>query len=168
MKDEIVIRPLAATEAIKFLIEQAKIEREYPFMPTSGGQRHEQLVMALLRMFIHRKRVLNLVAWRGAEIAGYTTLIFGRYSKFRGNAYIANVSVKKEMQGKGIGTMLMNAAESQARERRARRLELEVFAKNITALSLYEKLGYQTEGRKRKAIEDEHGFDDLIFMAKFL
>ena len=165
--DEISIQPLRARDIHKFVKLRNEIDRATAFMPSSGGGRLS-VVMALIRYLLHRKRVFTYLAERDGQIVGFITLILGRFRKFRGNAYIANVSVKASERGSGIGTLLMDKGEELARQKKARRLELEVFAKNLNALKLYEKLGFEVEGRKRKAIENPDGYDDLIFMAKFL
>lgn len=166
--DEVKILPLASKDAISFLKQRREMEKNTPHMPSSEGEHKGNIILGLLRMFLHRKRIVTFIAKADGKIVGYITLIFGRFRKFRGNAYIANVSVRPEYRGKGIGKKLMARAEEYAKSRRARRLELEVFAQNVGAINLYEELGYEKEGSKRKAIEGKEGFDDLIFMAKFL
>jgi ribosomal protein S18 acetylase RimI-like enzyme len=119
-------------------------------------------------MYWNRKKVFTYLAYKDDELVGYIILLLGRFRKFRGNAYIANVSVRKDCRGQGIGRELMKAAEKQAKQCRARRVELEVFGKNENAIRLYEQLGYEVEGRKRRAVENEDSYDDLVFMAKFI
>lgn len=169
--DIIRVKELGIREALPYLWQKRELESGTPYMPTSERDRKENLLISLLRMYHHRKRILTFLAYEGDDdrkILGYLLLVLGRYAKFRGNAYIANVSVRLELRGKGIGTRLMAEAEKVAKERGARRMELEVFSRNVNAIKLYEKLGYEVEGVKRKAIETKEGFDDLVFMAKFL
>ena len=60
----------------------------------------------------------------------------------------------------------MDTAEKYAKEKDGRRVELEVFGRNINAIKLYEERGYLTEGIKKDAITEDVGFDDIIIMAK--
>jgi len=70
---------------------------------------------------------------------------------------------------RGIGTALMAAAEDWARSARIGKLELHVFPYNEPALRLYEKLGYEREGlRRRHYARAEGGYSDVILMAKQL
>ena len=62
----------------------------------------------------------------------------------------------------------MHSVEQCARDRRARRLELEVFSRNEAALCLYRILGFVEEGRRRQSVENVDGLDDIVFMAKML
>jgi len=107
-----------------------------------------------------------LVARRGAKHLGYVSLVFARFKKLRGNAYLT-ISVIGDYRGQGLGTKLMTAAENLARARGLRRIELEVFSQN-PAVNLYRRLGYEEEGSKRRAVENGDGFDDIILIAKFL
>lgn len=58
-------------------------------------------------------------------------------------AWVYNVSVVKEHQGRGIGKKLMEYAETVAREGGFRVLGLMVSSHNIPARALYEKLGFR-------------------------
>ena len=164
----IVVRSLKITDLPSFVRLRADIEEHSPYMPAGDGERRERMVYTVLKMLLRRESTVTLVVEKGGMLVGYITLIFGRFRKFRGNAYIASVSVSERYRGKGVGTRLLAKAEEYARKRGARRLELEVFSKNKGAYELYERLGWEVEGRKRKAVENIDGFDDLVFMAKFL
>lgn len=69
---------------------------------------------------------------------------------FSGEAhgYIANLAIAKEAEGKGIGTVLMQAAETWSKERGYRYLSLYVFGTNDHARKFYEKLGYDEDSLK--------------------
>lgn len=45
------------------------------------------------------------------------------------------------------------------------RVELSVFASNLTAIHLYEKFDFETEGLKKKARKLDGTYDDIIIMA---
>jgi len=45
------------------------------------------------------------------------------------------------------------------------RVELEVFASNTAAISLYTKCGFEREGVKRRARYIDGKYDDIILMA---
>jgi RimJ/RimL family protein N-acetyltransferase len=69
----------------------------------------------------------------------------------------------------GIGTRLMETAEQWAAETGITKLELHVFPHNHPAISLYEKLGYEREGVRRRHYKRSDGeLSDVILMAKQL
>ena len=68
---------------------------------------------------------------------------------------------------RGIGTALLQAAESWARTARISKLELHVFPHNAPAIALYERLGYLREGLRHDHYRRPDGkFVDAILMAK--
>ncbi len=153
---------------MKFLVLRQKVESETDNLALSGSERkNERLWFAIGRLFANRKWLINLIAKDGDEFVGYISIFFAKSRKMRGNAYLV-LGVRENYRGKGIGTKLMQETEKLARARGVRRLELEVFGKNTGAYKLFKNLGYEEEGRKRRAAQTEDGFDDLILMAKFL
>lgn len=162
------IRPLEFWQVPRFIALRRRIEQEAKYLSVSGNERTDSLWKTLAKMFINRRRVCTLVAYDDKEMVGYAWMVLARFQKFRGNAYIATVSVLAERRGQGIGTRLMDALERCARGRKMRRLELEVFAGNTRAVALYERLGYELEGRKRRAVRNGDEVDDILIMAKLL
>ena len=75
------------------------------------------------------------------------------------------MGVLNEYRGQRIGTRLIGRAIEAAKETGLERVELAVFASNIPALKLYEKVGFVTEGVKRKARKIDGVYDDIIQMA---
>jgi ribosomal protein S18 acetylase RimI-like enzyme len=61
------------------------------------------------------------------------------------HAYIFLLYVQPEHRRQGLGSALMRLAETWAIERGDRQIGLQVFANNQPALTLYTKLGYQTQ-----------------------
>ena len=70
----------------------------------------------------------------------------------------------------GVGTPLMNDLISWAKASEdIEKIELLVRASNIAAISLYEKLGFQTEGRFKNRIKiADHHYQDDLSMALYL
>ncbi|MEK7621728.1 MAG: GNAT family N-acetyltransferase [Patescibacteria group bacterium] len=162
------IQPLKWNQVLKFLLLREQIEAETEHLALAGDDRKsESTLFAIGRMFANRKCLVTLVAQDGNEFVGYISVSFARFRKMKANAYLI-LSVRSNYRGQGIGTKLMRAAEDLARARAIRRLELEVFAKNVGAHKLFKRLGYEEEGRKRQVGQIHNGFDDLVLMAKFL
>ena len=165
---QIVIRQLKIRDIPAFIRLKMEIENETLFMPTNKNERKKSIFYSILKMLFQRKTILTFIALKDGKLVGYLSIIFSRFNKFRGNSYISNVSVKSSLRGQGVGKMLFQAAEECACDRKVRRIELEVFSKNKTAFDLFTYLGWEIEGRKRQSVETQDGYDDLIFMAKFL
>lgn len=66
--------------------------------------------------------------------------------------FITSFALKKEWQNKGIGRLLWEAAEKQAKEKRIRELTLMVYEKNHNAISFYKKMGFVERARKNNWI----------------
>ena len=150
-----------------FLNLKKQIEREADHLVVGSGERLDTALHVLVKMFVTRKRTQTLVAVENNQIVGYISTVYPKFKKLRGNAYIS-LAVRSSHRGKGIGTKLISASEQHAKTKNIRRIELEVFGKNVRAIELYKRLGYETEGCRRNAVEDADGFDDVVFMAKTL
>ncbi len=80
--------------------------------------------------------------------------------------YITNIAVLPEYRRKGIATALLNKLECFAKEKMLSFISLEVRKSNASAISLYEKFGYKTEGC-RKNFYDSPKEDALIMTKRF-
>lgn len=73
------------------------------------------------------------------------------------------MGIIKEYIGKGWGKTLLKA-----QIRSIEQVALEVYQKNIRAISLFKSLGFEIEGVKKIAIKLRDEYDDIILMGKFL
>ena len=78
------------------------------------------------------------------------------------------VMVDRAHRRRGIGRALMEAAEDWARETGVSKIELHVFPYNEAAIGLYERLGYEREGLRRRHYRRRGELVDAILMAKVL
>ncbi len=78
--------------------------------------------------------------------------------------YITNLAVKKEWQGRGLGSSLLQAAERGALEKGCFLITLEVRESNEPALKLYRKHGFETAGRRKNYYEKP--VEDALIMTK--
>lgn len=69
------------------------------------------------------------------------------------------------VRGRGLGARLARAAMDEALARGAERIELEVFASNVRAIALYERLGFVREGVRRGGRLIDGAYDDDVLMA---
>jgi RimJ/RimL family protein N-acetyltransferase len=100
--------------------------------------------------------------------------IVGRLSTARdlhpASEHVADVGlmVARDYRRRGAGRALMEAAEEWARAAGIRKLELHVFPHNEAAIALYEGLGYEREGFRRRHYRRRTELLDAILMAKEL
>jgi L-phenylalanine/L-methionine N-acetyltransferase len=75
--------------------------------------------------------------------------------------------VHDRFQGQGIGRKLLEALLDVADNYLGlTRVELEVLTDNIRAIRLYERMGFEHEGRKRKAVWRHGEHQDILLMAR--
>jgi putative acetyltransferase len=85
----------------------------------------------------------------------------------RKHAGAIGISVHEDWQGKGVGKELMRAIVDLADNwLNLTRLELEVYADNQAAISLYERFGFDVEGRLRQHALRNGEFVDSIVMGR--
>lgn len=78
------------------------------------------------------------------------------------HGYVADVAVSKTVEGRGVGRMLLEAAEAWARSNGYRLLTLYVFSANARARRVYERYGFQPELVKYvKPVGQNSNADDL-------
>ena len=87
-------------------------------------------------------------------------LAYGGFWLMVDEAHIATIASHPDWRGCGLGQMLMLALLDEALARGATRSTLEVRVTNHTARRLYEKLGYEEAGLRRRYYQD--GEDALI------
>jgi ribosomal protein S18 acetylase RimI-like enzyme len=88
-----------------------------------------------------------LIGYVDHSAAGVVVLRF-RYGLWRAgvDCLVEDVFVDEHARGTGLGRELMDAAIARARERGARRMELDTNDTNAPAIALYESLGFVNNG----------------------
>ncbi len=76
---------------------------------------------------------------------GFASVARKRHFSGEAQAYVGELAVAADAEGKGIGRMLMQAVETWAAERDYRCITLETGAANEQARGFYQHLGYQEE-----------------------
>jgi len=80
--------------------------------------------------------------------------------------HILNIAVRKSLQGRGIGSLLISEAFNYAVKKQVKWIRLEVRETNQKAISFYKKLGFKKVGRRRRYYFDT-GEDAIIMELKF-
>ena len=87
-----------------------------------------------------------LVAEADGERMGFVHIkVENDYFSGEPRAYVSDVAVAAEAEGRGAGRALMGAAEAWARARGHRTIALDVFAANARARAVYGRLGYEED-----------------------
>ena len=116
---------------------------------------------AFLSELLENDRAYYLVAKIGDRAIGYVGVWL-----VVGEGHITNVAVHPDFRGLGVGRRLMLSIEQLAKERRTKRMTLEVRRSNLIAQRLYHQLGYVGAGYRRGYYRDNN--EDALIMWKEL
>jgi ribosomal protein S18 acetylase RimI-like enzyme len=72
--------------------------------------------------------------------------------------------VRSDLQGRGIGAALMDAALAHERFRRARKIWLDVWDENARAIALYTRYGFAPAGRRDFVVDGRVVGSDLVMV----
>lgn len=103
------------------------------------------------RMLTRAKASLYVAEGSDGQVLGYGLLLFHAGTAL---ARLYSLAVHPKAAGKGVGTVLVEYAETVARTHDCVALRLEVRADNVTAIAMYERMGY----RRLRALP--HYYDD--------
>ncbi len=78
---------------------------------------------------------------------------------------VLGMGIHKEYRGQGLGKKLMLKTLAKAKAKGLERIELEVYSTNTVAIHLYEQMGFELEGRKRKIRKLDGEYYDNLLMA---
>lgn len=95
-----------------------------------------------------RERRAVFVAEDGGEVVGFVTTSTRRHFAGDLDAYVGELVVDRPAEGRGIGRMLMTAAEDWARRQGLAYISLDTGAANAHARAFYRALGYEEEDIK--------------------
>jgi RimJ/RimL family protein N-acetyltransferase len=120
--------------------------------------------LAFVRAVSARGGVHLVAVTADGTVVGWCDVHRGEREGFRHVGHLG-MGLLPGYRGRGLGRRLMESAIAKAWEAGMERIELEVFASNARAFTLYEKLGFVTEGVKRRARKLDGRYDDLVLMA---
>ena len=103
------------------------------------------------RKLIERETAEALVAVVEGRVAGYAIVLFRKGSAV---ARLYSIATASAFSGRGVGRLLLEAAEDAAFEHDRMMLRLEVREDNARAIAIYERAGYRYIGREPDYYED--------------
>ena len=167
-KLEITIREAIPSDAGEIIAFSKKTGSETDFLTygSEGLELSEAFEEMYLEGLLEKDNAIMLVATiNDHEIIGMASVGSNDKPKTQHVGEVG-ITVEKEFWGFGIGSILMEEIEIWAQESGViRRLELTVHAGNERAISLYEKMGYQVEGRLARVMQINGEFVDGIMMS---
>jgi [ribosomal protein S18]-alanine N-acetyltransferase len=104
-----------------------------------------------LRRFISAPGASLIVAEETGRLAGYALVLYPPRSAL---ARLYSIAVAPLAARRGVGPLLLAAAEKAAQRRHRRTMRLEVHEHNTRAIARYEKSGYRLFGRHRDYYDD--------------
>ncbi|NLY71684.1 MAG: ribosomal protein S18-alanine N-acetyltransferase [Clostridiales bacterium] len=94
-------------------------------------------------------KAIYLVADYNGKIIGYAGIWV-----ILDEGHITNIAVHPDFRNRGLGTRLLSELIELSERRGAKRHTLEVSVANHSAISLYNKFGFETAGKREKYYED--------------
>lgn len=163
-----IIREAEMKDVEQFLKMLKQLDTETKFMLYDPGER--TTTIDDIKKKIENSRETNsliLAAEQDGSIAGYLTAEREPYNRVLHCAYIV-VGILKDYRGMGIGTQLFEKLEAWARSSGITRLELTAMTHNKTAVSLYQKMGFEIEGVRKNAMTVDGEYVDEYYMGRVL
>lgn len=142
---EVHVRPMMELD----LPEIAAIEQKSYAFPWS-----ENIFRDCLRVG-YTCRAMDLAG----QIVGYAVMSLGA-----GEAHILNVCVREEFRGVGLGKRLLEHLMERATAAGVNEAFLEVRPSNLSAIRLYERLGFEQIGIRRGYYQAPDGREDAIVL----
>ncbi|HEY1917501.1 MAG TPA: GNAT family protein [Streptosporangiaceae bacterium] len=163
------IRIAGPADAAALLSLKRCLDRESEFMlfePDERTSTAEELARHL-EAVAHSDNSVVMVAGDGDGLDGYVELAGGKFRRNRTTTHLV-IGVRAAAGGQGLGRALVERAQRWATEHGLRRLELTVMAHNHRAIGLYERMGFQRDGRRAEALLIGGQFLDELTMAILL
>ena len=91
------------------------------------------------------------------------TIGFIIFSPISPEAHILSISVRNEMQSKGIGTLLLKSMLDQCKVMNYKKIFLEVRVSNEKAINFYEKFGFSKDAIRNNYYTDN--LEDALLMS---
>jgi GNAT superfamily N-acetyltransferase len=164
-----VIRTISVDDAENFLSLTEKIVGETDFMLFEEGESEITIEQqtSMIKSFLESENSTILVAEESRGLIGYIMAIGGRAKRNKHSVSIV-IGVLQQYAGQGIGKKLFASLEEWARKNEINRLELTTMVHNERARSLYENMGFEIEGVKKRSLMINQTPIDEYYMAKIL
>lgn len=96
----------------------------------------------MLRHMLEAENSITIVSVVEKRIIGYATVFFRKNSRV---SHLESIAVDPDLQGCGIGRVLMGEVEKISLQMGCSKIVLETFERNAAAMGLYEQCGYSAK-----------------------
>ena len=166
--EEVIIRPIAADdyenlcEFFEKLATETIFTNQYVGRPRRSKEAFERQLNldSLYRLVVCNKS--------GAIVGTCSILIERPDHPWLNRSCGFGIMLLKEYTGQGLGKYLIQKMEQWAKEKHLHRIEAQVRTKNIPAINLYLKLGYEIEGMARDAAFINGEWHSQYYISKIL
>ncbi|MFC4737679.1 GNAT family N-acetyltransferase [Bacillus daqingensis] len=143
------------------------VEQEADFMMMAPGERNVTPIKIAEQLKRMEKQASSAVfaAAGNDQFAGYGFVFGSSTERTKHRAYLV-MGVRKSSQGQGIGSRLLEHMISWCGENGVMRIELTTVCRNKEAVRLYEKFGFQVEGKKQASLIINDKPEDEYMMAR--
>lgn len=164
------IREVTIDDAENLVQLIKQVETESNFMLYGSGERDidtdkQKNQIELFSQSPHSTILVSENPYR--KLVGYAYLIGSNAPKQSHVIHIV-IGVLDEFTSIGIGTKLFQALEDWAINHNMTKLELTVVVDNVTAIGLYQKMGFEIEGTKKQSLLIDGKYCDEYYMGKLL
>ncbi|MDB5473023.1 MAG: family N-acetyltransferase [Devosia sp.] len=158
----VTIRPIEMGDLDGFYQALDGIARERRFLSSEQAPPYESCAGFVAGNIRHGNP--QFVALSGSSVVGWCDICRQANTFFR-HCGTLGMGVIPPYRGQGIGSRLLAATLEAARAKGFRRIELEVFAPNASAIALYHKHGFVLEGTRRMGALIDGQSIDIHLMA---
>lgn len=156
------IVPASNDLALSFWTALDQVAKERKYLLMLEAPKKEALLSFVSE--IVKKSWTQYYALENNEVIGWCDVIPQQREGVRHVGAIG-MGVLQGYRKKGIGKKLLVGCIKDAFCKGIERIELDVFASNAGAIKLYENLGFEKEGVKRKARYIDGEYDDILVMS---
>ena len=166
------IRHIEEDDIVIFHKMMCRLDEETPFMMYEPGERQARTSSfdPLRKIILEAVSGVDLLLVAENDIDELVGFVWAERGKLNRIAHTAQVvaGIRKGYRHRGIGTEFFRQLEDWARSNGILRLELTVECANTNAFHLYEKVGFEVEGVRRKSMNVDGQLVDEYYMGKLL
>ncbi|WP_158253767.1 GNAT family N-acetyltransferase [Chromobacterium alticapitis] len=158
-----------------FTLQQLSADRAADFWRVSDSVARERRFLSFLEIsqsssaeYVRSQlasQAPHLLLLDGNQVIGWCDVTPHRLPIYQHGGTLG-IGLLPSHRGMGLGGWLLENTVRLAEQRGFRRLELTVHADNLNAIKLYERQGFQLEGRKREAVCIDGRHIDVLMMAR--
>jgi ribosomal protein S18 acetylase RimI-like enzyme len=158
-----VVKPIAEEHIAGFHAALDAVSRERKYLAFLEAPPLEKTA-AFIRNNI-KQDFPQFVALADGKVVGWCDIIPAKDRPIHAHSGVLGIGILKDFRGKGLGRKLMTETIAKAQRQGLTRIELTVRENNDNAIALYKKLGFETEGLKKRAARIDGVYENIYLMA---